>query len=119
MQEEYHLDVLHIACETQATPHNLPKHHVHDTSQTTNRYHTASTTRFGQLMSYCGMIGAKYNTTAYEGGQIKHSMYDISPGHPLSTVASTGTTLVFWDNASDSEEMATALWCGGVDRAAS
>ena len=103
---------MHMASEAESTPHVLTKHHVHETSATTNKHQTASTTTFGQLMHYYGMPGTRCNATAYERGQIKHIMYNISQGHAISKVASSGTILVLWDNASRPEDMATTLWCG-------
>ena len=108
----YYLDVMHMASEAESTPHALPKHHVHETSATTNKHQTASTTTFGQLMHYYGMPGTRCNATAYESGRIKHSLYNILQGHAISKVASSGTALALWDNASRLEDMATTLWCG-------
>ena len=108
----YYLDVMHMASEAESTPHALPKHHVHETAATTNNHQTLSTTTFGQLMHYYGMPGTRCNVTTYENGQIKHSLYSTSQGHAISKVASSGTVLVLWDNASRPEDMSTTLWCG-------
>ena len=109
---EYFLDVMHIAAESTSTPHILPQHHVHETSETTNKHQAASTTTFGMLMHYYGMSGTRCNATAYGSGRIKHSMYDISADLPISKSASSGTVLVLWDNASRLGDMTTTLWCG-------
>ena len=109
---EYYLDVMHMASKSRSTPWDLPRHHVHETSDTTNEHHAASTTTFGDLMQYYGMAPGRCNAIAYASGQIKHSLYDIAPGSPISRLAPSGTVLVIWDNASRPEDMATTLWCG-------
>ena len=108
----YYLDVMHMASESESTPHALPKHHVHEAATTTKRHQILSRTTFGQLMHYVyyGMPGTRCNATAYEDGQIKHSLYSMSQGHAISKVAFSGTVLVLWDNASRPEDMATTLW---------
>jgi hypothetical protein len=35
---EYYLDVMHMASESRSTPWELPRHHVHETSDTTNKH---------------------------------------------------------------------------------
>ena len=73
-----YLDVMHMASEAESTPHALPKHHVHETSATTNRHRALSTAPFDQDMRYYGVAGTRCNATAYENGQIKHS---LTPPH--------------------------------------
>ena len=109
---EYFLHVMHMAVESASTPHVLPRHHVHETTATTNKHQTTSTTTFGMLMRYYGMSGARCNATAYNSGQIKHSMYDIPSSLPIGRLAPSGTVLVLWDNASQLKNMTTTLWCG-------
>ena len=84
---------------------------MHETSDTTNKHHAASTTTFGDLMQYYGMAPDRCNATAYVSWLIKHSLYDIAPGSPISRLAPSGTVLVIWDNASRPEDMASNLWC--------
>jgi hypothetical protein len=82
---------------------------VHETSDTTNKHHAASTTTFGDLMQYYGMAPGRCNATVYASGQIKHSLYDIAQGNPISRLAPSDKVLVIWDNASRPEDMATTL----------